>query len=78
MKMQLGKYRNNYDFIKAILLRDKDKPDLIKTLATISAAIGVPVVVVTHYAGEIIGFTPEINESIEKLKVFYGYESIEE
>jgi hypothetical protein len=70
--IDLNSYRaTNFEYIKTWLANKPDSP--IKELVSeIALATGVPVIAVSHFIGEIKGFTPELLASIERLKKFYG------
>lgn len=77
MRIKLSKYRNAEKEIKS--LYKLQKPKKVEPWVSMYAACnGVPVVVVTWYVGEVIGFTDEINGIIEHLIKDYSYEGIEE
>lgn len=77
MIVKLGKYRTNFEYIKTLYLLQKPK-EVERWISFLSATIGVPVIVVTWYIGEISGFSDEINAIIEHLKKDYAYKAIEE
>lgn len=73
MILELDRYRINIPYIKAIIDRDGFSHH---TVAMVSATLGVPVVAVYHYVGELYGFTDDIHDKIKKLVEFYRYEEI--
>ncbi len=77
MIIKLSKYRANFEYIKTLYLAQKPT-DIERWISLIAATIGVPVIVVTCYIGEIGGFTDEINAIIAHLKEDYTYAGIEE
>lgn len=79
MKVEIGLYRNNFDFIKHYYEREiQIHKDVVKIISELSVATGVPVIVVAHYIGEIHGYTDEVNNTIKNLIEFYGYKEIKE
>ena len=78
MSFKLSTYRNNINFIKLVVDRDKNFKSLSKIVSDISAATHTPAIVVAHFVGEVSGYTEEINELIESLTQFYNYDKIEE
>lgn len=77
MIIRLGHYRTNFSYIKT--LYEQQKPDKLEAwISLLAVTTGVPVIVVTWYMGEIIGFTDEVNAIIEHLKKDYAYKEIKE
>lgn len=75
--MKLSTYRNNFDFIKSLLIRDKDT-GIHANVSQISLATMVPVLVVYHYAREVLGDSQEIQDGIASAMKFYGETEITE
>lgn len=70
--IDLNKYRNsNFEYIR-VCLDNKPTAPLKELVSEIAIGTGVPVIAVSHFIGEIRGFTPELLASIERLKKFYG------
>jgi len=78
MIVELHKYRANIPFIKIMLDRGLGQVPIISIISLAAVVTGVPVIVVTYYVGEMLGFTLEITTQIERLKVFYKYTKIVE
>ncbi len=77
MKVELGKYRLNHKFVRQ-QIESRGTHQLSDMLNEIAVSIHCPVIVIYYYAGEIIGFTPEINRNIELLKKFYQITEVRE
>lgn len=75
MTIDLNKYRVNIPVIKA-WIKQKHGQNPIDFASELAVATNVPIIVVFHYIGEIIGFSDELNDKIEKLKKFYGITKI--
>jgi hypothetical protein len=77
MRVEIGRYRNSKDFILYLWNKDKSN-DHNSFVANAAVATGVPCIVVAHFLGEIIGFTPEVNAIMKRLTKFYGYTEVVE
>ena len=76
MIIKLDDYTVNRKPVREFIEANKelDFNELLKRLVIITSC---PVIVVSYFIGEVIGFTPEIKERIETLTKFYDYEKIE-
>lgn len=75
MKLELYKYRSIIPFVQ-YKLNQNVHTDINQLASEIAAACHAPVAAVYVFIGEIQGFSDEINGSLERIKQFYGYESI--
>jgi ABC-type molybdate transport system ATPase subunit len=65
------KYINRFDEIKALL--DRQKPqDRLQFTSEVAVATSVPILVVTHYYGQLYGFTDDVIDKLNYLKKFYN------
>jgi hypothetical protein len=71
MTIDLSKYRTNFEYIKTWVLA-QDNKNVDHTASSIALALHMPVIVVYHYIGEILGFTDHIYKRIDSLKKFYN------
>lgn len=78
MKIQLSTYRGQFEWVKSIILRDIDKKSISEIVSSISSSVPIPVIVLFHYAKEILGDSPEIQRCIDSAMKFYKYHSVEE
>lgn len=77
MNMSKTKYKVVKVFIEDWILSHPDK-DPFKEISELSLATYCPIVIVCYFIGEIRGFTPEIKETLQRLKDFYQIEEIVE
>ena len=71
MVLDADNYRVNVPAIQN-MLKDKSEQERFDMLGTVSVALGVPIIIVCNYYGELFGFTEQLHEMIERLKKFYG------
>lgn len=71
MTLDCDRYRMNFNKIK-ILTLDKTPVQRMKMIGILAACLGVPVIVICCYLGELYGFTKEIDDYILFLKDFYS------
>jgi hypothetical protein len=75
MKINISNYILNKPIVQGWWRRDKDIGlDLPKCIAAYAVATHCPCIVIAHFIAEDIGYTPAINDQIESLTKFYGYE----
>lgn len=75
MRLDLNHYRVNIPTVKSwIISRPETNPE--DMIGEMSVATNVPIIAICYYVGEIVGFTPELEARIERLKTFYGVKEI--
>jgi len=72
MTLDADNYRVNIPAIQQMLANKTSEKERFEMIGTISVALGVPVIIVCNYYGELYGFSEQLHEMIERLKKFYG------
>lgn len=75
MNFDVSRYRVNKPQVKAWLERTEGK-DLEGEIAAMAVAMGCPLIAVYCYVGELIGFTPDVKDGLERIMRFYKYTSV--
>ena len=75
MTLDCDNYRINVPVI-AELTHDKTEAQRIEMLGKLAVITGVPIIVVTCYVGELYGFTPKLQASLDRFKSFYTVEHV--
>jgi len=64
-------YRVNIQSISKMFEAKPSYKEKVEHIGPIAVATMVPILVVCQYMGEIYGFTPELEDKMDKLKYFY-------
>lgn len=75
--MNINDYRVNVKPLERLLLRDSTSEERLLTVSRYSAASHCPLIACCHYAGEILGYWPELLMLIDTTMKFYQYDEIE-
>lgn len=78
MKLKLGPYRNNIDFIKFLLDTHSNKDDLSHMVSIISLSTGIPIICACVFVKEIKGSNDQLDNTYTNLLNFYSIEGVEE
>jgi hypothetical protein len=71
MTLDADSYRVNVPAIQNMLKDKESEAERIEHLSVISVALGVPIIIVCCYYGELFGFSEPLKDMIERLKKFY-------
>lgn len=73
MVIDIDLYKANKALVQGLFKEGTDVANHISMMAT---SFGIPVIVVTYWMGEVVGWTPAIVEKIDRIRDFYGYTQI--
>ncbi len=75
MIIDLDKTRKQKDWIKS-MLDTKHQDDRYEQIGILAICAPCPVIAVCYYIGELYGFTPELDQKIQRLVDFYHIEKV--
>lgn len=75
MVLDCDNYRVNVSLIKA-LMDPKTEQERMEFIGRAAVITGVPVIIVSCYAGELYGFSEPLKKLIDRLKLFYKVDEV--